>query len=246
MSALVMVGFLGFFFASLVVGIRLIGVWRRSGELPPLLIAIGVLGIGPVGFGAILGSALLAESRPSLSAAAALLGFVASFAGTLAKYVFNWRVYHPSSRVARAVVMAAFGFVAGVLVYRAAGPGFAAGPSSDPLQLSQNLVQIGALMWGSALALGYYVRMRKRAALGLGDPVVANRFLLWGIGAGAASSGMAIGVVGSLATGLHIAEIPWVVAMASAFGLTAAVAMSLAFIPPAAYLRWVERTADAR
>ena len=42
--------------------------------------------------------------------------------------------------------------------------------------------------------------MRRRLQIGLGDPVVANRFLLWGIGAGAAGLGSFIGVAAQIAT----------------------------------------------
>ena len=67
-------------------------------------------------------------------------------------------------------------------------------------QLRQGL-QIGALCWGSAEAFGWWLRMHRRVAIGLGDAVVANRLLLWSIGAGAAGLGSAIGAVVGLAAG---------------------------------------------
>ena len=55
------------------------------------------------------------------------------------------------------------------------------------------IAQIGVLLWGSLEALSYWRRMQKRTAIGLADPAVTNRFLLWGIGAGAAGVGSLIG-----------------------------------------------------
>ncbi len=45
------IGFGSFLVASLVVGLRLVLLSRRTGQLPELLIGVGVLGIGPLGFG---------------------------------------------------------------------------------------------------------------------------------------------------------------------------------------------------
>jgi hypothetical protein len=51
LESFVWVGFAAFFVASLTAGVRLVMLWRRTRELPELLIGIGVLGIGPVGYG---------------------------------------------------------------------------------------------------------------------------------------------------------------------------------------------------
>ena len=51
MGGLVWVGFIAFFVVALVVGVRVLMLARRTRELPELLMGIGVLGIGPVGFG---------------------------------------------------------------------------------------------------------------------------------------------------------------------------------------------------
>ena len=50
MGLLTALGFGCFFLVSLAVGLRLVLQWRRTRQLPELLIGIGVLGIGPVGF----------------------------------------------------------------------------------------------------------------------------------------------------------------------------------------------------
>ena len=86
--------------------------------------------------------------------------------------------------------------------------------------------------------------MRRRVALEMADPVVADRFLLWGLGGACASvivlsgsavilvgpshwladaSMLCIGVLGTLASGLY----------------------ALAFFPPESYRSWVRRRAAA-
>ncbi|MGH0037621.1 MAG: hypothetical protein ACQGVK_21535 [Myxococcota bacterium] len=243
MSSLVWIGFLAFFVVSLVVGVRLLLLWSRTRELPELLIGIGVLGIGPVGFGAMMAASVVEGSSPGAAAALYLAASLTVSVGVFCKCLFNWRVYHLQSRVCAAITGAVGLFLAGVLVHRLLGPGFRPVSPPDGLGLAQSATQVGCLLWGAGEALRYWLMMRRRARLGLADPVVTNRFLMWGVGAGAAGLGSAVGTVWSLVSGVATLETPWVVASSSAHGFVAAVALSLAFVPPAAYRRWLERRA---
>jgi hypothetical protein len=246
MGPLVLSGFLAFFVASLVVGVRLILLWRRSRELPELLIGIGVLGIGPVGFGLMmLGQTLLKTGYDTSASSIFAAAQLAVYTGVLAKYVFNWRVYYPSSKAVAALVTTAATGLLVLTVHRSTISGFVPPATPDALSLSSTCLQLGALFWGSLEALRYWGRMRKRTRLGLADPAVTNRFLLWGIGAGAAGLGTAIGTVASIALGIPSLQIPWVVAVSSAHGMVAAVAMWLAFLPPSGWLRFVRRSVRA-
>lgn len=245
MGPIVAIGFVAFFFASLAVGLRLLALWWRTGELPALLIALGVLGIGPVGFGASVAGGLVAEAQPGLSAPLYALGTLAVVAGVLAKFVFNWRVYHPRSKAALAVVGLAAGVLLALVLHRAFGTGFAASRESSPMTLLQSGVQVSALLWGSVEAFRYWLRMKRRVGLGLADPAVANRFALWSLGAGAAGVGSLVGAVAGYVAGASTLEMGWVVASSSAHGFVAAVAMFLAFVPPHRYLAWVRSRASA-
>jgi predicted membrane chloride channel (bestrophin family) len=75
--------------------------------------------------------------------------------------------------------------------------------------------------------------------------VVSNRFLLWGLGAGAAGVGSAVGGFMQWWTQLAPIEMPWVMLSSSLHGLAAAVAMWLAFVPNASYTRWIRARAAA-
>jgi hypothetical protein len=244
MGGLVWVGFLAFFVVSLTVGVRLLLLWRRTRALPELLIGTGVLGIGPVGFGFAMGGSLLAPRAPGLAALLLGTASLAASLGVVAKCTFNWRVYHPEDAWAGAVAYAAaavLGVCFGVKLWQ----GFETAFLPDPAYFVRAFVQIGALLWGAGEALRYHALMRRRVRLGIADPVVANRFLLWGVGAGAAGVGSLVGTVAQLATGATVSEAGWVTASSSLHGLVAAVALWLAFLPPEAWRRFVLARAAA-
>ena len=62
------IGFGAFFASSLVVGVRLLLLARQTGKLPEFLIGIGVLGIGPFGYGLSMLAFVLASHSLALSA----------------------------------------------------------------------------------------------------------------------------------------------------------------------------------
>lgn len=243
MGAWVWIGFLAFFVVALVVGVRVLLLARRTGELPELLMGIGVLGIGPVGFGLMVVAQQVRVSHPEWNAPIVAASMVAISCGVLAKYIFNWRVYHPTSVAAKvATALAAVGLV-GTLLYSGLVHGFSdVGPIS-PQSLLRTSLQVGCLLWGAAESFVYYTKMRRRVGLGLADPVITNRFLMWAIGAFAAGWGTAVGTVAQLVTGTGVVQSGWVMASSSLHGLVAAVAIALAFIPPSFYVRYIRSRA---
>jgi hypothetical protein len=242
-SSLIWIGFVAFFVVALAVGVRLLVLARRTRELPELLMGIGVLGIGPVGFGFMVAAQQVGPEQ-TLGAALLGVGTFAVAAGAIAKYVFNWRVYHPDSGVARTVVLVAGLLLLGSAVYSGLESGFTRELPSSPRSLMRSALQIGCLLWGSVESLLYFAKMRRRMALGLADPVVTNRFLMWAIGAGAAGIGSLVGTVAMLVTGQTTMAVGWVMASSSMHGLVAAIAIGLAFIPPARYLSWIRGRAE--
>lgn len=243
MHPIVAVGFLAFFVSSLTVGVRLILLWRRTRELPELLIGLGVLGIGPVGFGLATIAGLLRESSPGAAAWMLGLAMLAMAVGAGAKYVFNWRVYHPQSRLCAAIAWLGAGSLLVLWVMSLVQTGFRTAFGNEPGYMLRSFIQVGCLLWGSAEALRWWRMLRRRMRLGLAEPVVTNRFFLWGLGAGAAGVGTAIGIAAQMVTGVPSMEIPWVTFSSSLHGLTAAVAMWFAFLPSARYLRFIETRA---
>jgi len=242
MSSLVWIGFLAFFVSSLTVGVRLLLLWWRTRGLPELLIGLGVLGIGPVGFGLATASQRLRETSPETAAAMLGSGMLAISVGAAAKFVFNWRVYHPDDRTVASVSCLACVALLALWIAELLGPGFV-GRGDGELGIARSALMVACLLWGSVEALAWWRKLGRRIRLGLAEPVVANRFLLWGIGAGAAGMGSAVSVGVQVVTGQPTFDVGWVMLSSSLHGLTAAVAMWLAFLPSERYRRWVEARA---
>lgn len=234
---LVWVGFAAFFVASLAVGIRLVGLAARTRRAPELLVGLAVLGIGPIGFG--LQTVAGRVDGGELAEALATLGAVAGAIGIWAKLSFNWLVYRRRSRIALAATLVLAAAVAGQLLAQPMWGSFLAATLDIRFAAARGALQVVALGWGAVEALMYWGQLRRRARLGLADPVLVNRFLMWGLSAGAAGLGTAIGVTVSVATGENVFTMPAILASSSAHGFVAAIGMWLAFAPPRAYARWL-------
>lgn len=237
MEGLGLLGFAAFVLTSFVVGYRLLTVGWRSGRVPETTIGAsfvlsggvgGLLGLIASRLELLLGlpvQPVLALANLSVSAGVAFLG------------LFTWRVFRPRSGWARiAFTAGAAGLGVAFLGHLALGdftqPGF------RWLTLA---ARIGVYSWALAETLREYALARRRRALGLADPLVVNRFLLWGVGMAAI-----------LALWLHLAvtlaaggggPAAWLVR--SLLGLLCAVSLWLAFFPPEAYRRRFTLAAQA-
>jgi hypothetical protein len=82
--------------------------------------------------------------------------------------------------------------------------------------------------WSLVESLRYRAMMRRRDALGIGDPSVTRRFGLWAVAAGCAVAMHATSIAGRLLAG-DAMPAPAVIT-SSALGLVAAVSLALAFL----------------
>ena len=244
MAGWIWIGFAAFFVVALVVGVRVLLLAWLTRELPELLMGIGVLGIGPVGFGLLVVAQQLQASHPLAFQVMVGTASVAISFGVLAKFAFNWRVYHPTSALVRAVVISGGLLLFGTVLYSGVAFGFTDVGPLTPQALIRSWLQAGCLLWGAGESFAYWVKMRRRVRIGLADPVVANRFLMWAVGAFAAGWGTAVGIVGQMVTGVEMLRSPWITASSSLHGLVAAVAIALAFVPPRSYLRYIRSRAE--
>ena len=245
MKAVIAIGFGGFFLSSLAIGLRLVWLAYRNRELPELLIGIGILGIGPAGFAGTIFALLLGPRHPSAGACLLAAATLAVSVGAVAAYVFNWTVFRRGDRWAKGIVGAAALLFAVCFVGRLTTGGFALPLHLDVWLHLYSIVMTGSLLWGSGESLRYYALMRRRLRIGLADPLVSNRFLLWGLGIGSAGVGSVISIAFTLVTGSAPQEFDWITLSNSLFGLAAAVLMWIAFLPPAPYRRWIARLVTA-
>jgi hypothetical protein len=239
MAVLSTVGFGVFFLVSLAIGLRLVAAATRSHHAPELLIGIGILGIGPTGMGCMLAAALLDSFGFEAARVPTAVAQLAIATGSVASCVFNWRVFRPDSSGARGWVFASallFGIAFGLEM---GTTGFASPLHLGPGGTMTSALCTANLLWGATESLLYYTLMRRRLRLGLADPLVTNRFLLWGLGIGSAGVGSLISVTVQVVSGLSMSELPALTLSNSLFGLAAAVLMWIAFVPPAAWRRYI-------
>jgi hypothetical protein len=238
-SAVVLLG------VALGVGGRLLLLAYRTRSLPELSIGICFYASAALGYPLMLASGWAGPRVADVNVWLLGAGCLAVSCGMVFLYVFTWKVFRPRAG------WAAVGVGGATLVFLTQAIGTVAavamaGPDASPYEVTRHwsAVQILAtglgLAWTGAESLHYHRVLRRRLALGLADPVVTNRFLLWGVFGLATTGIIAVNAVihfGGSASLEHPAS-----QLVTAFGgLAAGAAMYLAFLPPAAYLRFVER-----
>jgi hypothetical protein len=238
-----LIGVASYCIAASVVGIRLLLLARRTGQLPERLIGMGFLGGGCLGYTALVAASLMnqAQAAPSASSALFYAGWTGLVVASCCLIVFWERVYHRGLAAARAVIAVEVALLVGSLV----GLFATYTPGADPATSSWYL--LGLVAQGGAYALNAWSAgrthrlLRRRLRLGLAEPVVVNRVLLWS----AASCAITLQYFYSIARlalyGKGTASGPET-AVIACLGLAAAGTMVLAFLPPRSYLRRVERS----
>ena len=224
------------------VGVRILLRSRLDHSLPELAVGAALIAFASVSQPlSVLRVALAGQIPIGASVALQLVATAASAFTVLALYVFTWRVFRPESR------WAALLFAGGSALGLWAGVGTAAISYFDATvspSLVGRWIALSALSyaicfgWAAIESLTYYVRLRRRLRLGLADPLLVNRFLLWG---GACAFAFVIdGVLLAMALGgTDFNTDPTVRLLVSASGLTNAVAWFLGFTPPRWYVRWM-------
>jgi hypothetical protein len=238
-----------------VVGVRLLLLARRTGQRPELWLGLHFLlclTIGYVLFGTGLGAAAQPGTLPApLVAPMVGVGQFVSSLGVLANIVFTWLVFRRDDRWALALlVLCGLGLLLGHVGWGLEGGFSTSGFVGAWFWLNYGTMIVGAC-WAAAESLAYWLRMRRRRAIGLADPVVTDRFWLWGVGSlarlgmllsGAASQTMIAGRTGAELS----SQMASVLTTTSIFGVVVSVSFWLAFFPPRAYLARIAGREAAR
>jgi hypothetical protein len=226
------------------VALRLLALSRRTRGLPEA--SLGAMLLCLMGGGYPL--AILAQAEPVLGLTACkwiqTLSNVLIDVGMAMPLLFTWHVFRRDSRAARVLCQTAVFLLAihlGVAVVIVAHLDRMADAIPSIGLWAQVPLTIGALgfAWSGIESLRYRRLLARRAALGLSDPVVANRVALWGALGLVTAAGA---VANSLFLLLHVDVVgdPIALAVTSCVGLAQAALLYLAFLPPRAYLAWVE------
>lgn len=234
--------------AFLLAGHLLLRAWR-SRELPELLLGLHLLLAMGAGYLLIsMGIVATHYAGASREMVAWLIGagYFATILGLIATLIFNYRVFRPGSR--RALVFIGLAIAAMGLGW--AGYGLSEELGRARFEGTWLWIMMGGILaanlWVALEPLSYRRRLLRRLKLGLAEPLVVDRFLLWGCGSLARTAMVVVGAIASLAEQYILAKPSLVLTMgvfvfASACGLFTAVAYWLTFFPTHTYSRWVTR-----
>jgi hypothetical protein len=166
---------------ALWVGVKLLRLSRRTRRGPELLVGLAFLAGGMVGYPFNIAATVLWGSNTDLAVVAYSLGQLGmASSGVLA--LAAWQImFAPGSRPARAFLWAWGAAMAALMIVciRTTQP--------DPSRFASSWYAL-LLFWQltcyavlAVAALHHAIMLRRREALGLGDPIVTNRMMFWGI-----------------------------------------------------------------
>ncbi len=231
------------------VGCKLVLLWRRTRQVPEMSLGFGLVIVA-------LSMPLSAVGRMPATAmepvgrfcfAAGLFVAVVGIAGMV---FFNYWVFRRGRRWAWLLFVAICVLLVSTVGYMSAmnwqGESVAAIKKvMRPGTLTLMATLVGCFAWGGVESFRYRAAARRQAALGLGDPVITNRFLLWGVASTTCSLLMGVIIVCVLG-GMTILREPAPLAAIAGCGLVMSASWYLTFFAPEPYLRYVRERARAR
>jgi len=246
MAALVLVSVLLCSTVGTLIGARLLGIARKTHQLPELLIGTAIFAYACLAL-----PALLAMGLPGISLVAArtlqLVQQAANDAALTALILFTWRVFRPDAGWARwaalaAIALGLFASWGSVSVAPAAAGASAMPPEVRPYVSLMMAVWGGAFLWTGLESLRFHAMMRRRLAIKLGDPMVCNRLLLWAIW-GLGCFALDLVNIACNVAGLDVSRHPAPLLNICVQTSLSSAVWYLAFFAPESYARFVRATA---
>ena len=246
--ALVIAGNLLFVLACGTAGVKLLLLASRSRQVPELSLGLAfvlmIVGI-PLAGASGLGRGTVSEVSSPLLAIALLLLAVA----ITGQAVFTWRTFRINAKWALTLVLVVAvttlsAAISVVHTVQTATPEALAKEATNGGILSLRLPLLIVYFWTSIEGALQYRMARRRQILGLGDPVVTNRFLLWASVGGFAFLNSLTSAILHL-KGMTPSSDPIAAACLAFGGALGSVFLYLVFMPPATYIDFVKRRAQA-
>ena len=242
---------------SFVIGVRLVRLGRRAGG-PELWLGLYFLIYSCFATAASV-TLYLGWSAPEVAfsdGTTRILDaafYTLSTIGMTCLLFFTQRTFRAASTGARAIVWGNCAVLVGAMIGVGVTEGFEVRVLNGAWYWVHYLARLTPFVWVAIESFRYGAMLRRRVAIGLADPLVADRFLLWGLWA-------TVLAVMSLTDPLsrfwywHLSGsttqwvveigrpiIDFVVPFSSAFGIAAVMLLFLTFFPTPAYRRWVAR-----
>ena len=236
-----------FVLASLVLGVRLVWMARTTRGLPEFVLGFGLFLMGGLGYPLMAIAQQATGLGVNVRVGMLVTQMLCTTIGMTGVTLFTRRVFRPGETWAAWATPACLIGYLGLMFAQAAGPGLPAVlEGSDAIWFRSSYVGVAVMLWTGAESLRYHLMLRRRLALGLAEPAVVDRFRLWSVSMFAASSISMLGIMLRELFGVAINGTTAGNLLVGPLGLLIALALWLAFLPPAAYLRRVERVAAAR
>src|SRR5262245_10584832 len=230
-----------------VVGVRLLWLARSGGGRPAWLCGHGFSLIAIIGFplGVLSGQGFADVGDVHLPLAAVSL--LANALGIGSFFVFTVSVFRPGALWAHTLAGAAIAGMAmssiGILVAIALAPAHASSFAvSYGWAATFQWICVLCFAWMGIEGLAEWWRSRRRLALGLSDPIVSNRLLMWGL-FGVSTTLLCLVLAAVQMSGQPTATSAVAQLAQALFGVVSSVAATLAFFPPRAYLALLRRPA---
>ncbi len=184
-----LVGLLGlvvFVVASLVVGGRVLLLASRSRQLPETAISLSLILSGGIGTALLVLPLLLPDLSDDAIYAFLQTGSASNHVGFALLFLFVWRVFRPGEvwalclfLVSTTMLLVGAMGAAITLVPGGGVPGRTIAPDLwFWMSLNARFIVYG---WATFESFHYYGMLKRRLALGLADPVIADRFFYWGV-----------------------------------------------------------------
>lgn len=234
---------MAFFLAvTMAVGFRLIFLGMKTRRLPEWVIGTSYLSIGSGSVLVVIGGGLYAQ-QPLAAVMILKLGTLSTSLGAGTLLLGCWRIFRPASRAAAAIAGSAMLALIVLFAYVMSG-----GPDVAPTRTGPYWagfgIRIATFAWIGGESLRYHALLRRRLSLGLTTPLMAHRFLLWGIAAVATTCSYLTYMVFELG-GTAAGDSPGQTLLLGLLGAGTGLCLWLAFFPPQRYRRWIEGHAIA-
>jgi hypothetical protein len=245
MQAMMLGAVLALVAVSIVVGVKVLLLARRTRGLPERLLGLYFVVGGGVGYPLSAISSIAGEWQPILASLSSIFTSIAmSFL-----FVFTARVFYGKSRGAQV------GVALGMALCLAYALGYSISQLSarNEAELVHSTMTWGGLSlfvsaasfgWTGIESIRHWAMYRRRVLLGLADPVAVNRMFLWGLMGTIVLAVVAIDTL-LLYTGGEVAREVLVPLVTSVGGILSSLCLALAFLPPQSYLEAVRRRAAA-
>ena len=230
-----------------IVGIRLVLLGLRTRQAPELALGFGLTCIGILGMPLASAGRLPTLIGTHIGDGLFGVGVALSHLGLILLWVFTWTVFRRQSKLGLAAVAAAAlcitGAAAGLVAVGLGSTNMAEiFPRTRPFAAVTVTTLTLCFLWNAIESTRYSRMLERRLALGLSDPVLANRFRLWAA-VGYSSTAMCAVLGVSIALGIPPLVAPAPRLFTAVMSSIAVVTWYLSFLPPERYLAWVRRRA---